>query len=303
MLPFSEFSQRHCERVEQALITRFNDADQFEPRLLDAMKYSLLSSGKRVRPLLVYASALAVDQCTELTDTAACAIESIHAYSLIHDDLPAMDDDDLRRGQATCHIMFDEATAILAGDALQAIAFEWLSAPLDISDDIHSQKLLGKQLQSVQILAHASGCMGMVAGQAIDLAAINQTLTIEQLSKMHSLKTGALISASVQLGALSSREVNGFQLDALKKYAQAIGLAFQVQDDILDVTTQTSILGKRQGADNANNKPTFVSLLGLERAQDKAHALYNEAVHALSDFGDSADHLRDLATYIIKRKF
>jgi geranylgeranyl pyrophosphate synthase len=145
--------------------------------------------------------------------------------------------------------------------------------------------------------------MGMVAGQAIDLAAINQTLTIEQLSKMHSLKTGALISASVQLGALSSRNVNEFHLNALKKYAQAIGLAFQVQDDILDVTTQTSILGKQQGADNANNKPTFVSLLGLERAQDKAHALYNEAVHALSDFGDSADHLRDLATYIIKRKF
>ncbi|MFT7490440.1 MAG: geranylgeranyl diphosphate synthase type II [Pseudohongiellaceae bacterium] len=305
MLSFSEFSQRHCERVNQALISRFNEADQFEPRLLDAMKYSLLSSGKRVRPLLVYASALAVDQCTELTDTAACAIESIHAYSLIHDDLPAMDDDDLRRGQATCHIMFDEATAILAGDALQAIAFEWLSAPLAISEGegIHSQKLLGKQLQSVQILAHASGCMGMVAGQAIDLAAINQTLTIEQLSKMHSLKTGALISASVQLGALSSRDVNEFQLDALKKYAQAIGLAFQVQDDILDVTAQTSILGKRQGADNANNKPTFVSLLGLERAQDKAHALYNEAVCALSDFGDSADHLRDLATYIIKRKF
>jgi geranylgeranyl pyrophosphate synthase len=284
-------------------MTRFNDGGQFEPRLLEAMKYSLLSGGKRVRPLLVYASALAVDRCTELTDSAACAVESVHAYSLIHDDLPAMDDDDLRRGQATCHIKFDEATAILAGDALQAIAFEWLSAPLIINRDIQSHIFLGKQLQCVRILAKSSGYMGMVAGQAIDLAAIDQTLTIEQLSKMHNLKTGALISASVQLGALSTHNVNELQLAALKKYAEAIGLAFQVQDDILDVTTQTSILGKRQGADIANKKPTFTSLLGLEGAQDKANTLYNEAVCALSDFGKSADHLRDLATYIIKRKF
>ncbi len=278
MPSFNEFNQQYREHVNLALMRRFNDGGQFEPRLLEAMKYSLLSGGKRVRPLLVYASALAVDQCTELTDSAACAVESIHAYSLIHDDLPAMDDDDLRRGQATCHIKFDEATAILAGDALQAIAFEWLSAPLITNRDIQSHIFLGKQLRCVRILASSSGHMGMVGGQAIDLAAIDQTLTIEQLSNMHNLKTGALISASVQLGALSTRNVNEFQLAALKKYAEAIGLAFQVQDDILDVTTQTSILGKRQGADNANNKPTFVSLLGLERAQDKAPALYKEHV-------------------------
>jgi geranylgeranyl diphosphate synthase type II len=303
MPSFNEFNQQYREHVNLALMARFNDGGQSEPRLLEAMKYSLLSGGKRVRPLLVYASALAVDQCTELTDSAACAVESIHAYSLIHDDLPAMDDDDLRRGQATCHIKFDEATAILAGDALQAIAFEWLSAPLITNRDIQSHIFLGKQLRCVRILASSSGHMGMVGGQAIDLAAIDQTLTIEQLSKMHNLKTGALISASVQLGALSTRNVNEFQLAALKKYAEAIGLAFQVQDDILDVTTQTSILGKRQGADIANKKPTFISLLGLEGAQDKANTLYNEAVCALSNFGKSADHLRDLATYIIKRKF
>jgi geranylgeranyl pyrophosphate synthase len=303
MPSINEFNQQYRERFNQALTRRFNDAIQSEPRLLEAMKYSLLSGGKRVRPLLVYASALAVNECTELTDTVACAIESIHAYSLIHDDLPAMDDDDLRRGQATCHIKFDEATAILAGDALQAIAFEWLSAPLTINRDIQSHNFLGKQLQCVQILAQASGYMGMVAGQAIDLAAINHTLTIEQLSNMHNLKTGALISASIQLGALSAQNVDELQLAALMKYAKAIGLAFQVQDDILDVTTQTSILGKRQGADIANNKPTFTSLLGLGGAQDKANQLYKEALCALSDFGDSADHLRDLATYIIERKF
>lgn len=270
---------------------------------MEAMRYSLLGGGKRVRPLLVYASALAVDRCTQLTDVAACAIESIHAYSLIHDDLPAMDDDDLRRGRATCHIQFDEATAILAGDALQALAFDWLSTPLSNDEVTQGHILLAKQLQCIQILARASGHLGMVAGQAIDLAAIDQTLTLEQLSQMHNLKTGALISASIQLGALSSGAGDKFQLDALKKYAEAIGLAFQVQDDILDVTAQTNVLGKQQGADAANNKPTFTSLLGLAGAEDKANALYNEAISALSDFGRSADHLRDLATYIIKRKF
>jgi len=270
---------------------------------MEAMRYSLLGGGKRVRPLLVYASALAVDRCTQLTDIAACAIESIHAYSLIHDDLPAMDDDDLRRGRATCHIQFDEATAILAGDALQALAFDWLSTPLSNGEVTQGHILLAKQLQCIQILARASGHLGMVAGQAIDLAAIDQTLTLEQLSQMHNLKTGALISASIQLGALSSGAGDKFQLDALKKYAEAIGLAFQVQDDILDVTAQTNVLGKQQGADAANNKPTFTSLLGLTGAEDKANALYNEAISALSDFGRSADHLRDLATYIIKRKF
>jgi geranylgeranyl pyrophosphate synthase len=303
MSSFNEFSRQYCQRVNQALIERFDNADKYEPRLIEAMQYSLLSGGKRVRPLLVYAAALAVGRCTELTDTAAAAVESIHAYSLIHDDLPAMDDDDLRRGQATCHIKFDEATAILAGDALQAIAFEWLSAPLIKNKEVDSHKILSKQLQCLQILAQASGHLGMVAGQAIDLAAINQTLTIEQLTQMHKLKTGALITASIQLGAFSTSNVSEYQLEALTNYANAIGLAFQVQDDILDVTADTNTLGKQQGADIANNKPTFVSLLGLEGAQDKANTLYSEALEALSDFGDNADHLRHLATYIIKRDF
>lgn len=303
MSSFNEFSRQYRERVNQALTKRFDDAHQYEPRLIKAMQYSLLSGGKRVRPLLVYATALAVDQCTALTDTAACAVESIHAYSLVHDDLPAMDDDDLRRGLPTCHIKYGEATAILAGDALQAIAFEWLSSPLIKNKQVDTHKSLNKQLQCVQVLAKASGHIGMVAGQAIDLAAINQTLTIEQLTQMHNLKTGALITASIQLGALSTGNVSEPQLRALTAYAEAIGLAFQVQDDILDVTADTNTLGKQQGADIANNKPTFASLLGLGGAQDKANALYNEALEALSDFGNNADHLRHLATYIVKRDF
>jgi len=303
MTSFNAFSQQYRERVNQCLMTRLNNAGQCEPRLIEAMKYSLLGGGKRVRPLLVYGAALAVGKCSELTDTVACAIESIHAYSLIHDDLPAMDDDDLRRGQATCHIQFDEATAILAGDALQAIAFEWLSTPLIINNQIETHVLLSRRLQCVHILAKASGCIGMVAGQAIDLAAINQTLTLEQLSQMHNLKTGALIGASIQLGALSTNNASKSQLQALTHFAKAIGLAFQVQDDILDVTTDTNTLGKRQGADIANNKPTFISLLGLQGAQDKANSLYHEALDSLCDFGANADYLRDLATYIIKRNF
>jgi geranylgeranyl pyrophosphate synthase len=214
-----------------------------------------------------------------------------------------MDDDDLRRGKPTCHVKFDEATAILAGDALQAIAFEWLSSPRLIKKDTDIHKSLATQLQCVQILAKASGCMGMVAGQAIDLAAINHTLTLEQLSQMHNLKTGALISASIQLGALSTDTASEHQLNALMDFAKAIGLAFQVQDDILDVISDTNTLGKRQGADIAHNKPTFTSLLGLQGAQDKVNSLYNEALDTLCDFGENADHLRDLATYIIKRNF
>jgi geranylgeranyl pyrophosphate synthase len=303
MSSFNEFGQQYRDRVNNSLVKRLNDVDQLNPRLIEAMKYSLLGGGKRVRPLLVYGAALAVGRCSDLTDAVACAIESIHAYSLIHDDLPAMDDDDLRRGQPTCHVKFDEATAILAGDALQAIAFEWLSSPLLINKEIKTHESLAKQLQCVQILAKASGCLGMVAGQAIDLAAINQTLTIEQLSKMHSLKTGALISASIYLGALSTNTASEPQLRALTEFAKAIGLAFQVQDDILDVTTDTNTLGKRQGADIAHNKPTFTSLLGIQGAQNKVNSLYNEALEALCDFGENANHLRDLATYIIKRNF
>ncbi len=299
MTPFNQFCQVYRERVNQTLHEKLKHNEHHDKRLSEAMSYSLLGGGKRVRPLLVYGAALAVGECTPLTDTAAAAVESIHAYSLIHDDLPAMDDDDLRRGQPTCHIKFDEATAILAGDALQAIAFDWLSEPLPIE----STDTVSEQLRCVQILAKASGCLGMVAGQAIDLAAIDKTLTLEQLTQMHNLKTGALITASIQLGAVSTIGISETQLSALTQYAKAIGLAFQVQDDILDVTSDTATLGKQQGADIANNKPTFVSLLGLEGAKNKANALYNDALAALSIFDTHADHLRHLAAYIVKRDF
>lgn len=296
MTSFNEFSQTYRERVNHLLSKKLKQSRHYEQKLNDAMAYSLLSGGKRVRPLLVYAAALALGKCTALTDTAAAAVESIHAYSLIHDDLPAMDDDDLRRGLPTCHIKFGEATAILAGDALQTVAFDWLSEP-------SSENTVSAQLQCVQILAKASGNIGMVAGQAIDLAATDQTLSLEQLTQMHNLKTGALITASIQLGATSTGDINESQLTALTRYANAIGLAFQVQDDILDVTSDTNTLGKQQGADIANNKPTFVSLLGLEEARSKANALYNDALAALATFDSSADHLRHLAAYIVKRDF
>ncbi len=298
MTPFNQFSQTYRERVNYTLGEKLKQSEHYESRLGEAMSYSLLGGGKRVRPLLVYAAALAIGKCTSLTDTAAAAVESIHAYSLIHDDLPAMDDDDLRRGQPTCHIKFDEATAILAGDALQTIAFDWLSETLTGNADTTAA-----QLQCVQILSKASGNAGMVAGQAIDLAAINQRLSLDQLTQMHNLKTGALITASIQLGAVSTCNASDTQLIALTHYAKAIGLAFQVQDDILDVTSDTHTLGKQQGADIANNKPTFVSLLGLEAAKRKANELYDNALTALTDFDNNADHLRHLAAYIIKRDF
>ncbi len=295
MLAFTEFTQYYRDRINHTLQQRFTGQISCHARLQDAMHYSLCNGGKRVRPMLVYASALAIDECNELTDITAAAIECIHAYSLIHDDLPAMDDDDLRRGQPTNHIAFDEATAILAGDALQTLAFDWLSETQIIEPQI--------QLQMLQILAKASGSVGMVAGQSIDLASVDQQLTLEQLTKMHSLKTGALITASIKLGALSTGMSTEKQLNALNTYAEAIGLAFQVQDDILDVTADTETLGKQQGADIANNKPTFVSLLGLEEAQKKASSLYEDALNALSGFDYRADNLRNLAAYIVKRQY
>lgn len=283
-------------RIDRTLDTALAQlAAGSEPTLIDAMRYSLLNGGKRIRPVLVYASAKAVGETfTPATDQVACALECIHAYSLIHDDLPAMDDDDLRRGKPTCHIAFNEATAILAGDALQALAFQNLSCAPALDSDT--------RLQLVQQLAHASGAQGMVGGQAIDLASVNSALTLEQLQHMHNLKTGALIAASVIMGATATGQASPVHLAALKTYADAVGLAFQVQDDILDVTADTATLGKQQGADVALNKPTYVSLLGLEGAQRKAHELHLQALAALKDFGEQADTLRQLSAYIIERE-
>lgn len=296
-MSFSHYLNECSQRIDRALIDHIAAYDA-HPQLLNAMKYSLFNGGKRVRPVLVYASAEAISDISKATTTtsdyAAMAVEAIHAYSLIHDDLPAMDDDNLRRGKPTCHIAFDEATAILAGDALQAFAFNILCEAVDADPSI--------QLQMLHTLSHASGANGMVGGQSIDLAAVEQTLTLNQLETMHRLKTGALISASTRLGALSTGIASESQLQALHEYANAIGLAFQVQDDILDVTSDTHTLGKQQGADAALNKPTYIALLGLDAAQQKAKTLHEQALDALSGFDYRADNLRHLSAYIINRR-
>ena len=291
---FQQFLQRCQQRVTTALDHSLPSATEPALLLKQAMRYSALNGGKRVRATLVYAAAQSiVGDAPHFTDNIACALECIHAYSLVHDDLPSMDDDALRRGQATCHIAFDEATAILAGDALQTLAFECL-ASANLSAEV--------RCALIQTLAQASGAAGMVAGQAMDLAAENRQITLEELKALHQHKTGALIRASVRCGALSVG-ANNEQLDALNTYANAIGLAFQVQDDILDIESSTEQLGKQQGADLALNKSTYPGLLGLEQAKQHAQALYQEAISALSIFGDKAEHLRELAHYIIERKF
>ncbi|MBN8430247.1 polyprenyl synthetase family protein [Microbulbifer salipaludis] len=291
------FLQTSGHQVEQTLKHALSDQSNAHA-LFAAMNYAALGPGKRLRPALVYAAARALGgkEAIALSHEAAAALECVHAYSLVHDDLPAMDDDDLRRGRPTCHIQFDQATAILAGDALQCQAFELLSAsPLPAP----------LQIRVIGELARASGARGMVAGQAIDLAAVEQSLTLAQLKEMHRLKTGALIVASARIGALIGG-ANDVQLAAISRYAEAIGLAFQVQDDILDVTADTETLGKTQGADAARNKPTYVSLLGLDGARAEAQALHAEAARALNDVAAGVDTvdtrvLQQLADYIVER--
>lgn len=290
---FKDFAQESHARVDRALDI-FLPPGEDPTRLREAMRYSLFNGGKRVRPTLAYAAALAItsDAPATLLDRVACALESLHSYSLVHDDLPAMDDDDLRRGKPTCHIAFDEASAILAGDALQTFAFELLSEAEQVDPLI--------QISLVRQLAQASGARGMVLGQAIDLAAVDKQIDLGHLENMHRHKTGALIRASVSMGATAAG-ANQAQLQALDAYAAAIGLAFQVQDDILDVTADTETLGKQQGADIARNKPTYVALLGLEGARAKAQELHQQALAALAAFGANADQLRALSAYIIER--
>lgn len=293
---FSEFV-RDCHRRIDTELDNLLPLGEDPTRLREAMRYSLFNGGKRVRPTLVYASALAIssDAITNqqpLLNRIACALESLHSYSLVHDDLPAMDDDDLRRGKPTCHIAFNEATAILAGDALQTFAFELLSEA-GIANPV-------TQIALIHQFAQASGAQGMVLGQAIDLAAVDRHINLAQLENMHRHKTGALIRASVSMGA-TALGASQTQLAALDEYAAAIGLAFQVQDDILDVTADTATLGKQQGADIARNKPTYVALLGLESARQKAQELHQQAVAALSIFDSNADYLRALSAYIIER--
>ncbi|WIO73634.1 (2E,6E)-farnesyl diphosphate synthase [Porticoccaceae bacterium LTM1] len=285
-----EFQDASLSRVNHQLELAVSSSPA--EQLLKAMQYSLLNGGKRIRPLLAYAAAQAVGTVSSDTDRVASAVEMIHAYSLIHDDLPAMDNDDLRRGQPTCHIAFDEATAILAGDALQALAFEQLSQLEHCSPET--------ALKMISELAKASGVAGMVAGQAIDLQSVNHALSLEQLEQMHQLKTGAMIAVSVRLGAMSAG-AGEQQLAALDQYSRCIGLAFQVQDDILDVESSTETLGKRQGADQSLNKPTYTSILGLDQAKAKAAELHQSAIEALADFDDGAEPLRAIANYIVTR--
>lgn len=286
-----------CQQLISPLLESLLQAKQSNnQRLYHAMHYSVMNGGKRVRPLLTLASCEAVGGHIQQAISPACAVELIHAYSLVHDDLPAMDDDSLRRGKPTTHIAFDEATAILAGDALQTLAFELLSSP-DLTKQPPETKL-----RMLQLLAQASGAAGMVGGQAFDLEATGRAVTLEQLEHIHRQKTGALINASVQIGALASGLATEQQLQQLSDYATAIGLAFQVQDDILDITADTQTLGKQQGSDKVLDKATYPALMGLEKAQDYAKQLQEQALDALAGFAQSADILRELARYIVTRK-
>ena len=290
------YSATSQARVNAALESLFNAPLPELARLYEAMRYSVMNGGKRVRPLLVYAACEALEGDLERADGAACAVELIHAYSLVHDDLPAMDDDDLRRGQPTTHKAFDEASAILAGDGLQSLAFEVLA------DHRRNPQDAETRLQMIELLSQAAGPAGMVGGQAIDLGSVGRRLDQQALEVMHRHKTGALIEASVALGALASGNIDELAHKALLQYARAIGLAFQVQDDILDVESDTATLGKTQGKDEAHDKPTYPALLGLDAAKDYALELRDQALHVLCPFGNSAEPLRELARYIVERR-
>ncbi|SMG62107.1 farnesyl-diphosphate synthase [methanotrophic bacterial endosymbiont of Bathymodiolus sp.] len=283
------------ERVEKALQLRLPEETILPRRLHEAMRYSTLDGGKRMRPMLTYSAGKALGIAPEILDGPACAVEMIHVYSLIHDDLPAMDDDDLRRGKATSHVAFDEATAILAGDALQALAFQILARDSSMHASAETR------INMINALTKASGSLGMVGGQAIDLESVGKKLTLPELENMHIHKTGALIRVSVQLATLSKPDLDPATASKLDHYAKCIGLSFQVKDDILDEESDTATLGKTQGKDKDNDKPTYPALLGLAGAKQKAQDLHEQAVDSLSGFGAEADLLRDLSLYIIQR--
>ena len=288
-------SAEYRRRVNRALSERLPDVGAPPRRLHEAMRYAVLGGGKRVRAIMVYAAADAAG-CPQVNpDAAACAVELVHSYSLVHDDLPAMDDDDLRRGRPTCHRAFDEATALLAGDALQTLAFEVLSS------DPSLRSATELRCRMLEALSRAIGSQGMAGGQAIDLAATGRSLTLEELEGMHLLKTGALIRASVRLGALCA-SADEEALEKLDAYAKCVGLAFQIRDDVLDVEGETAVLGKAAGADSALGKPTYPSVLGLAESRRRALALHERALGRLSGFGASADTLRMLSEYVVTRK-
>lgn len=294
-LPFAEWMAVTQDRAESALGRFLPGADSIPARLHQAMRYATLGGGKRVRPLLAFAAGELTDAQPEALDIVGCAVEMIHAYSLVHDDLPCMDDDVLRRGRPTCHVEYDEPTALLVGDSLQTMAFELLA-----SQGIGEPK---QQLEMIALLAHASGSRGMAGGQAIDLASVGQPLTQPELELMHALKTGALIRAAVLIGALAGSPMSADERASLDRFAKRAGLLFQVVDDILDCTASTATLGKTAGKDEAADKPTYVALLGLERARAYAEELRTEALAALSVFGERASRLIQLADFICHRQF
>jgi farnesyl diphosphate synthase len=281
-------------RIEAVLDRWLPPADRVPQRLHSALRYSALGTGKRLRPVLVYATGEALGAPLERLDAPAAAVELIHAYSLVHDDLPAMDDDDLRRGRPTCHRAFDEGTAILAGDALQVLAFRILAG-----EGADAEAALRARM--VRLLAEASGTDGMAGGQALDLAAVGGQLSIEELENIHRRKTGALIRASVLLGAMAANETDARRHARLDRFAEDLGLAFQIQDDILDVEGDAAMLGKATGADRARDKPTYPSVAGMAAAKSRCRELHAQAVAALADFGPGAGHLRWLADFVIER--
>jgi geranylgeranyl pyrophosphate synthase len=288
--------REYQERVHAVLNGALPVAEVIPQRLHAAQRYAVLGGGKRLRPLLVYFTGEALNVPPQMLDAPAAAVELIHSYSLVHDDLPAMDNDDLRRGQPTTHRAFDEATAILAGDSLQVLAFSLLSR--DRTPGVSADA----RLKMIQILADASGTAGMAGGQAIDLAAVGRNITLEELEGMHRLKTGALIRASVLMAAACAPHLSGEDWEALDGYSQDIGLAFQIQDDILDVEGETHEIGKTRGADAARAKPTYPSVLGLTGAKRRALELERRACERLAPLGEAAQVLAWLAAFVVQRR-
>ena len=290
MTDFALWTRAIQTRVEAALGQALPSAEVEPKRLHQAMRYVALGGGKRVRPMLTFAAAEAVGADNALTQSAACAVELIHVYSLVHDDLPCMDDDDLRRGKPTCHVEYDEATALLVGDALQSAAFEVLAEA-------------GASAEMVALLAKASGSRGMCGGQAVDLASTGQQLDLAELEFMHIHKTGALIRAAVLLGALSGQALADEQRTALEHYAKCVGLAFQVMDDVLDAEADTATLGKTAGKDAAQGKATYLTLMSVKQARDYARELVDDALQAIAPFGEMGRRLAEIARFIIERQY
>jgi geranylgeranyl pyrophosphate synthase len=294
---FQALLERWQTRIERELAARLPPATTRPTRLHEALRYSVLGSGKRVRPVLVYATANALGVPETNVDGVACAVELIHAYSLVHDDLPAMDDDDLRRGRPTCHKAFDEATAILVGDALQVLAFETLASDPGLPADA------AIRLELVRVLAVASGTNGMAGGQALDLAAVSRRLTLAEVEEMHERKTGALIHASVMMAATCAERRSDAVTQALDEFARAIGLAFQIQDDLLDIEGDPTLLGKATGADRAHDKATYPSSVGVETARRRMHELHSQALATLAVLGARAAPLASVSDWLVLRKY